>query len=55
MFNPQKALEIFAFLGINYKLRELSIDGNPISSTTRFKNNLLVSIPKLEMLDEERI
>jgi len=55
IFNAQKSLEIFAFLGINYKLREISIDGNPISSTTRFKNQLLVSIPKLEMLDEERI
>jgi hypothetical protein len=48
-------LEIFAFLGINYKLREISIDGNPISSTTRFKNQLIVAIPKLEMLDEERV
>lgn len=55
IFNAQKTLEVFAYLGINYKLRELSIDGNPISSTTRFKNQLLVSIPKLEMLDEERI
>jgi hypothetical protein len=55
IFNAQKTLEVFAYLGINYKLRELSIDGNPISSTTRFKNQLLVSIPKLELLDEERI
>jgi internalin A len=38
IFNGQKSLEIFAYLGINYKLREISIDGNPISSTTRFKN-----------------
>ena len=38
IFNAQKTLEIFAYLGINYKLREISIDGNPISSTTRFKN-----------------
>jgi len=38
VFNGQKTLEIFAYLGINYKLREISIDGNPISSTTRFKN-----------------
>ena len=38
VFNAQKSLEIFAYLGINYKLREISIDGNPISSTTRFKN-----------------
>ena len=38
IFNGQKTLEIFAYLGINYKLREISIDGNPITSTTRFKN-----------------
>ena len=38
IFNAQRTLEIFAYLGINYKLREISIDGNPISSTTRFKN-----------------
>jgi Leucine-rich repeat (LRR) protein len=38
IFNASKALEIFAFLGINYKLRELSVDGNPITSTTKFKN-----------------
>jgi internalin A len=38
IFNPEKSLQIFAFLGINYKLRDISIDGNPISSTTRFKN-----------------
>ena len=55
IFNAQKTLEIFAYLGINYKLREISIDGNPISSTTRFKNQLIVAIPKLELLDEEKL
>ena len=55
IFNAQKSLEVLAFLGINYKLREISIDGNPISSTTKFKNQLILSIPKLEILDDERI
>jgi len=47
IFNGAKSLEVLAFLGINYKLRDISIDGNPISSTTRFKNQLILSIPKL--------
>ena len=55
IFNSKSTLEVLAYLGINFKLREISIDGNPISSTTRFKNQLLTSIPKLKMLDEERI
>lgn len=55
IFNSKSTLEVLAYLGINYKLRELSIDGNPISSTTRFKNQLIISIPKLKVLDEERI
>jgi Leucine-rich repeat (LRR) protein len=55
IFNSEKSLEIFAYLGVHYKLREISIDGNPISSTTKFKNQLILSIPKLETLDEERI
>jgi len=55
IFNGQKTLEIFAYLGINYKLREISIDGNPITSTTRFKNSMIVAIPKLETLDEDRV
>lgn len=42
-------------MGNNYKLREISIDGNPISSTTRFKNQLILSIPRLETLDEDKI
>jgi hypothetical protein len=36
-------------------LREISIDGNPISSTTRFKNQLILGIPRLEILDEDKI
>ena len=55
IFNASKSLEIFAYLGINYKLREISVDGNPISSTTKFKNQLIISIPKLQMLDDEKV
>ena len=47
VFNAPKTLEVLAYLGINYKLREISIDGNPISSTTKFKNQLILTIPKL--------
>ena len=36
-------------------MREISIDGNPISSTTRFKNQLILGIPRLEILDEDKI
>jgi len=55
VFNAQKSLEVLAYLGVNYKLREISIDGNPITSTTRFKNQLILSIPKLEVLDDEKV
>ena len=37
ILNGPKSLEILAFLGIYYKLREVSIDGNPITSTVKFK------------------
>ena len=37
------------------KASEISIDGNPISSTTRFKNQLILGIPRLEILDEDKI
>jgi hypothetical protein len=33
----------------------LSIDGNPISSTARFRNQILVIVPKIEILDDEKI
>jgi Leucine-rich repeat (LRR) protein len=55
IFNAQKSLEVLAFLGINFKLREISIDGNPISSTTKFKHQLIASIPKLLVLDDEKL
>ena len=38
-----------------HKLRDISIDGNPITSTVRFRNMLIVSLPRLEVLDEEKI
>lgn len=43
------------YLGIYGKLRDISIDGNPITSTTKFKNQLIASIPKLEVLDDEKV
>lgn len=55
IFNQQKSLEVLAFLGINYKLRSIAIDGNPISSTCKFRYSLIASIPKLEILDDEQI
>jgi Leucine-rich repeat (LRR) protein len=55
VFNQQKSLEVFAYLGINYKLRVIAIDGNPISSTIKFKYQLIVAVPKLEILDDEPI
>lgn len=36
-------------------MRDISIDGNPISSTTKFKYSLIISIPKLQVLDDERV
>lgn len=55
IFNAESALETLVHLGTKYRLREISIDGNPISSTTRFRNQLIMNIPKLEMLDEDKI
>jgi hypothetical protein len=35
------------------KLLELSIDGNPISSKSQFKYELLLRVKTLEILDDE--
>lgn len=55
IINAQKSLEVLCYLGINFKLNDISIDGNPISSTTKFKNQLILSIPNLETLDDEQV
>ena len=55
IFNAHSSLEVLVHLGTKYRLREISIDGNPISSTTRFRNQLIMSIPKLEVIDEDKI
>ena len=55
IFNAGTSLEVFAHLVNNYKLRDISIDGNPISSTVRFKNSLLMCCPRLEVLDDDKI
>jgi len=38
IFDPKSTLDILVNLGRNYKLRDIAIDGNPITSTVRFKN-----------------
>ena len=55
IINSQKSLEIFAHLAMNFQLTELSIEGNPITSTSKFRNQILVSIPQIEILDDEKI
>lgn len=55
IFSAESSLEVLVHLGTKYRLREISIDGNPISSTTRFRNQLIMNIPKLEVLDEDKI
>jgi len=55
IFNFDQTLDTLTTLGVTYCLKEISIDGNPITSTTKFKNSLLLSIPSLEMLDDERV
>ena len=37
IFNAESSMEVFVHLGTKYRLREISIDANPISSTTRFR------------------
>jgi Leucine-rich repeat (LRR) protein len=53
IFNAESSMEVFVYLGTKYRLREISIDANPISSTTRFRQQLIMNIPKLEMLDDD--
>lgn len=55
IFNQTSTFETLTMLCSQHKLRELSIDGNPITSTVRFRNMLIVSLPKLDVLDEEKI
>jgi len=52
IFNEETALETLQSLP---KLEELSIDGNPISSKMVFHYSLILTLPKLEILDEDAI
>lgn len=38
LFDPKSTLDILVNLGRNFKLRDISVDGNPITSTVRFRN-----------------
>ena len=50
--NEHKAIEAFESLK---NLKEISIDGNPVSSKIEFKYQIIMRLPKLETLDEETI
>ena len=52
IINDEKAFEVFEELPC---LRELSIDGNPVSSKAEFKYELIMRFKQLETLDEEPI
>lgn len=52
IFNEESALEILQSLP---KLEELSIDGNPISTKMVFHYSLVLTLPKLQILDEDAI
>lgn len=50
--NEKKVFEVFDELPL---LKDLSIDGNEVSSKPRFKYELILRVKTLEMLDEEPI
>ena len=52
IFNEKKALEVLESLT---RLKELSIDANPVSSKIEFKYELLLRNKELQSLDEEAI
>ena len=52
ILNERKALEILESLP---RLKELSIDGNPVSAKVQFKYELILRIKNLETLDDEPI
>ena len=55
IFNATTSFDVLTFLVSKHKLRDISIDGNPITSTVRFRNQLIVALPKLQTLDDERL
>ncbi len=52
ILNERKALDVLETLT---NLKELNIDGNPVSSNVRFKYELTLRLKKLEILDDESI
>jgi hypothetical protein len=52
IMNDRSAIEVFKSL---VNLKELSIDGNPVSSKIEFKYELIMRIKKLGVLDDETI
>jgi Leucine-rich repeat len=52
ILNEVKAIEVFEELPL---LRDLSIDGNPVSVKVNFKYELILRFKQLEILDEEPI
>ena len=56
IFNFDKSLEILSELFCKFKLTELSIDGNPITSSAKFKYSLIMCAgSKIKILDEEKV
>jgi hypothetical protein len=52
IFNEKKAMEVLESLK---NLKELSMDGNPISANVKFKYELILRVKKLETLDDDAI
>ena len=52
ILNEQRVIEVLEELPL---LKDLSIDGNPVSSKVSFKYELLFRFKQLEVLDEEPI
>jgi hypothetical protein len=50
--NDKKAAEVFDCLK---NLKELSIDGNPVSAKIEFKYDLILRLKKLELLDDDAV
>ncbi len=52
IINDKRAIEVLEELP---NLRELSIDGNPVSSKIHFKYELIIRFKNLETMDEDAI
>ena len=52
IFNPRKVVELVDTLT---KLREFSIDGNPVSAKVELKYEIILTARSLALLDDEPI